>query len=497
MTSIRDKSELSPSIPIQHKVFGKPIQDLYTNILNLPKAPHPPAIIGELCRSMEKFGLHYHPRTIKRQLKGNIEYVPEALELALIHWVQDQKLPGSKKSLNNFEKAKKDIENSDDLSLYISPDFFIQMAEGFLFLHKQLSRRKLALLLQIQLEKRKVFIGLETLQAALAGKTQKIRKVIEEELKQLFFEDGFNDKKSLDEYLKKVSSEGKNEIKKVEVENIVEAVDAYLLKTKDISKRQFAIKVKACLEIKGYVYHLSSIQSVIEGKTRKTKKAILETIYEIFADAGISKEEGLQKALLSIPESQRGWNHYINAEIIPSLVEQIIEQNPSMTRRKLALLMRDDLSENNFNFSLNTLQYILGGKTKRTRKIVLDLIEGYLKDNRLAEAWAAKAPQLSSPKGRPSITHRLLEAYDQLAHASPQDRPDLERKFYLTREEMIKRRWTTKFQQTRSPYRGRRRNKSNYWDEMEAGESSQDLAENGNEPSVAYDVESKFDRLVS
>ncbi len=426
---------------ILRKVYGKPLQDLYAKIIRQATAPAPPDLIRALSQFLKRRGLNYHPRTLKRQLLGNIEYVPEALEDALVHWVESQKKSTQQKFLREFRSEKKSLEKSQDKSLYVAPHFFIRLADGYLYLNKHLSRRKLALQLRQDLADKKTRIGLETLQAALAGKPQKIRKVIEDQLLEYFHAEGFKTKPQIESFLDQSDQKGKQEIKKVEVGNIGQLIDAYLFKAEGISKRQLALKLQELLKAKGYAYHLSSIQSVLEGKTKKTKQAILETLNDLLREEGLSDPGNLKELIQSVPPGQLEWHHYVEADAIPEMVQKILSQNPTMTRRRLASMLRQDLVEKKFNFSLNTLQYILAGKTKRTRKIVFELLGDYQKPGILQGRLANAKTSWASRKGRPSLGLRVAEAYEKLQNATEAERDSLLQIFKEIRLDLIRKRW--------------------------------------------------------
>ncbi|HKX12909.1 MAG TPA: hypothetical protein VJP40_07130, partial [bacterium] len=210
----------------------------------MPASPRQPEWIRELGKALEKEGFHYHPRTLKRQLLGSIEYIPGKLEEAFLDQLKAKPVAGQKKLLEGFVQAKAALENSSDDSLYVSPKFLTQMADAYLYRHKGLSRRRLALSLSESLEKHGVSIGLETLQAALSSKTQKVRKVLEEELLDYFRAEGFAGRAEVEAYLNEAEASGRGEVRKVEVGDLSQWADAYLLKHPGLSRRQLALQVR-------------------------------------------------------------------------------------------------------------------------------------------------------------------------------------------------------------------------------------------------------------
>jgi hypothetical protein len=480
------------SKPPTPKVFGKPLQRLYHELLGLPKGPSQPQVLKSLSGALGARGLTYHPRTIKRQLLGNIRYIPEALEAALTDWLKTQKDPEYKKLLRQFNHYKQALEASQDHDLYVSPQFFIKMADAYLYLHKQLSRRQLAIRLSEDLKKKGIGIGLETLQAALAGKTLKIRKALEDELQHYFYLEGFTNKIKIEEFLKKVASQTNLEIQKIDIGNIAEMVDAYLLKTEGLSKRKLAVNLRDRLAAKGYRYHLSSIQSILEGKTHRTRKVILETLNEIFGSEGPNTTESLNEYLKSLNPNQLHWNHYVDAEPIPRLVQQLLEAHPQLTRRRLAMKLQEDLQDKHFKFSLNTLQYILAGKTKRTKQILFDLLQTYLKENALQDFAKNLERRHLSTRGRPSLEKKVFQAYEKFQEAKEEERASLYQEFLKIRSELIQRLWLKKqSKHNLSSEDNRQRQTYNEFADEEGPSIDP------NEVSVALNLSDPLDRLVS
>ncbi|HCU24604.1 MAG TPA: hypothetical protein DF383_06270 [Deltaproteobacteria bacterium] len=476
--------ELSPA-PATGKVFGAPLQHLYRRLLQLPQSPRQPELIRTLTQSLADQGLAYHPRTIKRQLLGNIEYIPEPLEHTLVEWVRAKLHHGQRALLEKFAQEKSQVEASQDRSLYIPPQSLTRMADAYLYLHKNLSRRQLALRLASSLEKHDIHIGLETLQAALGGKMQKVRKVLAEELKSYFSEEGYSTPQALETILEKVESEGKQEVLKVGVGEAARWADAYLLKHPGLSKRQLALALQTRLEAKGYHYHLSSIQAVLEGKTHKTRKVILDTLEALLQSEGIDLAD-----LAGLSRESSGpvleWNRYVSAETISDAVGKLLAQDPQLTRRRIALQLQADLRENNFDLSLSTLQYLLAGKTQRVKKIIADLLESYSQNPDFA---AGLAPVVRA--GRQSLQKRVEETRARMLAAPETEREAFRRHFLTARRELIRR--VSERRSNPAPSGRRRGTKS--FDELETVADNFDATPDNGEISISYDVKENLDRM--
>jgi len=479
------------------KVFGAPLQNLYRALLRSPRAPRQPDLIRALARSLEDQGLKYHPRTLKRQLLGSIEYVPQPLETSLLGWIETHPVTGQKKLVENFRLEKEALEKSQDDSLYVPPQFLNQMADAYLFRHKNLSRRKLALKLGESLKAKGLSIGLETLQAALSGKTQKVRKVLEEELLSYFREDGLENKAAVETYLQEIHGAGGAEVQKIEVGDLSEWADAYLLKHSGLSKRQLALHLQKILQDKGYLYHLSSLQSVLEGKTHKTRKVIVDTLQELLQAEGLDASDKISDFVRSAEGAPLEWNHYVSAEEVPRRVEQLLQNQVSLTRRQIALQLQEDLNKQGFHFSLSTLQYLLAGKTRRIKKVVSDLLEAYLQPGGLPDFHAATRRLVSvRGGGRQALQKRVEETHERFVAAQGSERESLRETFIRARWELIRKIALKRNQPAPSRYPSANRSRSNYGD-PESSESFFEQGGDGGEIPVAYNVQESLARLVS
>ena len=479
--------------PNPTKVFGAPLQHLYRSLLRVPRAPRQPELVRALSQSLQAQGLHYHPRTLKRQLLGSIEYIPQPLETTLLQWLETNPVPGKKGILEDFAQAKQALAKSKDDSLYVPPAFLKQMADAFLFRHKELSRRKLAMKLGSSLKQKNISIGLETLQAALSGKTQKVRKVLEEELLGYFLAEGFENRATVEAHLQEAAVSDNQEVLKIEVGDLSQWADAYLLKHRGVSKRQLALRLQHRLQEKGYGYHLSSLQSVLEGKTRKTRKVIVDTLQELLQAEGLDASDKIADFVRSAEGAPLEWGHYLSAEAIPNQVETLLQAKPGLTRRQVALQLQSDLKEKGFDFSLSTLQYLLAGKTQRVKKVVADLLAAYLEPGGMPSFEFAARRQGGFHGGRQALQKRVEESCARYQAATGSEQESLRQVFFQARWELIRRVALKQKQAARRPAGNR---SVSVYGETESAEGFFEGGGEAGDIPVAYNVRESVDRLV-
>jgi hypothetical protein len=254
-----------------------------------------------------------------------------------------------------------------------------------------------------------------------------------------------------------------------------------------------ALRLQHRLQEKGYAYHLSSLQSVLEGKTHKTRKVIVDTLQELLQADGLDASDKIADFVRSAEGAPLEWSHYLSAQDIPHQVETLLQRQSGLTRRQLALQLRADLKEKEFNFSLSTLQYLLAGKTQRVKKVVADLLEAYLQPGGMPSFEFAARRMVTGHGGRQALQKRVEESRARYQAASGPEQEELRRIFIQARWELIRRIALKQKQSSRRPAGSRGRSS---YEETGSNEAFFEGGGDAAEIPVAYDVREAIDRLV-
>jgi hypothetical protein len=188
---------------------------------------------------------------------------------------------------------------------------------------------------------------------------------------------------------------------------------------------------------------------------------------------------------------------YVSAEGLPQRVDEILQGNPLLTRRQLALLLREELLLRKFNFSLNTLQFILAGKTQKTRGALLEVLQEFQKPGVLDRLRLEQKDLLQGRKGRPSSDLRLTAALAKLNCAPGGEKKALYHHFLEARQELIRKRWSQKHPRKASPKNSRSQSLHDILNDVEPVDPFGHDGTNPEDAAVAYDVGTGLDRLVS
>src|SRR5216684_3407426 len=156
--------------------------------------PSKESLARKLCEDLESYGITYHFRTLKRQISGFIDTVPPEVESAL-----------AKVAFNgNGRRSGVDIPqlcaeagisrpNGNNSPAYVLSEKVLPLAQLWLHLNPQASKRALAIRLQRDIEKQSISYTVGTLEAILAGKNRLfVRPVIGDRLLEYLRDAGIN-----------------------------------------------------------------------------------------------------------------------------------------------------------------------------------------------------------------------------------------------------------------------------------------------------------------
>ncbi len=383
MTKTHGSKQIPQEWGPAQRIYGGPLHEQVSRLMNHPQAPSWARLVRELNVELQSRGLNHHPRTIKRQLNGKITYVPAGLETAFMAWLNSRKARFGINWVKEVQTKDLNLSKDRDPLLYVPVQQFLQLARTYQQRRPGFSRRKLALLLQKRLEAKGFSVGMEAIQSAIAGKTQRVRLIYEQEMAAL--------------------------VEELPIEN----------------------------------------STTIE-----------------------------QPAM-----------SYGDATMIPQWVDEILPNHPGLSRRRLAGMLQQELQSREISMSLNSLQVILSGKTQKTRRLVLDLLDSWRDAPRLNEVLNRYQANLPI-KTRRNLGVEVAAAWQNWHKALPQVRGEFHQTFLDLRKAFLRERWLyrqKKRTSSRRQHTGRNRHQDRFY-----SPEAEDPKNNGG-PSMTLD----WGRLVS
>jgi hypothetical protein len=224
----------------------------------------------------------------------------------------------------------------------------------------------------------------------------------------------------------------------------------YLFKHKELNHRQLALKIHQDLIDKKSPIHLETIIAVLNGKTKRVRKILQDQLEAYFQQEGLKDRQDIQKYLLQQAQIEKNkgenysWNQLISSTQVIQTVSDLLTKYQSLTRRQLAIQLKEDLGKENLHYSLSTLQWILGGKNQKVKAIIKKYLDLYLNEDKIFRPREEPTNLEVKRGGRPSYTQKLTKIYEQVQTASAENRGALFREFMDLREKFIKKRWLLK-----------------------------------------------------
>ena len=336
--------------------------------------PSQESLAGALCRELLSFGVRYHVRTVKRQISGQIATVPPEVLTAL-----------AKVLFNGNGRACGDeilrLCGSRQPDAAVAPDYVLSqkvlpLVRLWLHLNPHVSKRALAIRLQRNLRARRVSYTLGALEAILAGKNRLlIKAIIQEKLLTYLREFGIHSRVEAEERIRtgaEVIRRSLAERQLVPSRRFHELSSLWLWAHRQASARDLAGALQQKLLQRGVRMNLDYVQHAVAGRSRQVRRLLEAALGELLQEV-FPPPDDLDRALA------RTWRDrlrhkedmdWVKTEPLIALANNWLEQHPGMSLRQLAVRLAARIQHMGYSRSQHTLQPILGGWKKRTRRFV-------------------------------------------------------------------------------------------------------------------------------
>ena len=336
--------------------------------------PSQESLARRLCKDLESYGIIYHVRTLKRQISGFIATVPSEVQSALA------KIAFGRRSGVDIQQlcAEAGISspNGNDSPAYVLSEKVLPLAQLWLHLNPQASKRALAIRLQRHLEKQGISYTVGTLEAILAGKNRLfVRPVIGDRLLEYLRDVGINSRVEAEARIRAQAEAIRRSLDArefVPIRRFHELCLLWLWKHRDATARQLSAALQKKLSERGVGMNLDSLQRAVSGRPRQVRGQLQEALEDVLRPE-LPPSQDLDTALdRTWRERERRRHHmaWVRAEPVVGLTTAWLEQHPGMSKRQLAMRLSARIREMGYSRSHDTLQPILGGWKKKTRRFV-------------------------------------------------------------------------------------------------------------------------------
>jgi hypothetical protein len=332
------------------------------------------ALARDLRDRLSRRGIRYHLRTLKRQLSGAVATVPPEVERALREVIAEA---GGEDAIAAIEQALAEAglsgESAATTPTYIACERMLPLAQLWLYLHPERSKRALAFRLRDELEGIGIRLNVDSLQSILAGKQRLVRREIQDALFSLLRHDGVTSAADAEARIEAMSREirGAQEGRAFEsARRIHELARAWKVEHKEPSSRRLAILLKQRLAERGILIGLPHIQKLVDGRARRVRHAMSSAIEAILRGEAAPVLAAAPANNAPPPAGAEMDLAWVKAAPIAELARKHVAANPGMTMRKLAIQISREVEALGYATSPNTIQPILGGHKKKTRGFI-------------------------------------------------------------------------------------------------------------------------------
>lgn len=332
------------------------------------------ALARDLRERLARRGIRYHLRTLKRQLSGAVATVPPEVERALRDAIAEA---GGANAVAEIEQALVEAglsgESVATTPTYIACERMLPLAQLWLYLHPERSKRALALRLREELQRNGIRLNVDSLQSILAGKQRLVRREIQDALFALLRSDGVTSAADAEARIEAMSREirGAQEGRAFEsARTIHELARAWKIEHKEPSSRRLAILLRQRLAERGIMIGLPHVQKLVDGRARRVRHAMARAIESILRGDAASATIEAPAPKDGPPAGAELDLAWVKAAPIAELARKHVAARPGMTMRKLAIQVSREVEALGYATSPNTIQPILGGHKKKTRGFI-------------------------------------------------------------------------------------------------------------------------------
>lgn len=370
------------------------------------------AVAHELQRRLAACGIHYHVRTLKRQLTGQVRSV-----LARVESVMAQVLAESL-GLSTVDDVREafaaaGLGPGDSRPVYVPVKEVVDLASLWLYLNPDRSRRFLARRLQVRLRKAGAPFTVDSLQAILARTKLTTRRAVYDELVGLLVESGVASETEALARCRASSAEIAHAARGrdlVHATRFHELCELWRAGRREPSFRRLCLRLKQRLDERRIRLSLPHLQAIASGRARAVRRCVLQALEEVVrAELPLGHEV---EAHGPWPGSAVGDLRWIDARRVVDLAQEWLALHPGATRRQLALRLARAVHQMGYSMSHNSIQPLLGGWKKKARGFVYRAVR--------AELWHHEGPPVVParcrtrgcvfPAARDGLCHRCCRS---------------------------------------------------------------------------------------
>ncbi len=356
------------------------------------------ALARELSRRLAAGGIHYHLRTLRRQLSGAVSTVPPEVETAMRQILRERDGLAREEELERTLAASGiEIPHGDRTSAHVMVERILPLVQLWLHLNPGRSKRFLASRLANDLGRKGCRSTVDSLQGVLAGTKRRVRRAVHCVLLSCLAELGVTSEEEARLRARELQQDIQRSLRWrsfVDASRFRQLCRLWQVRRREPSTRRLAVLLKERLSRWGLSANVTHLLTIINGDRRRVRYAVLEAMEEVLREQ-IRNARNVGRSLLTATarEQVEADLRWVPAQPTSSIARRWLAAHPGVSQRQLARRACESLARMGYSSSPNTIQPILGGRRKKTRGFVhRALLE-------LWNGWTARASSSGESKG--------------------------------------------------------------------------------------------------
>lgn len=273
------------------RVSGELVRAMTTLYLSARPEWSRERLVRHLKSKLTDVGLHFHERSLRRQLSGAVESVPPELEAVLRQVIMEDTPHKTEEAIQSALESRGLTTTRPDPD-YVSSARAVSLVRLWLYLHRRTSKRALALRLSSDLAARGVTVGLDALQSELAGRGQLVRREVVEILLGYLTEDGITseaDAAAKTDRWKEAIEAFERGRDLVDGERFRALSRLWRMRNQQGgSSRQLATLLHERLREKGVRLGLDHLRRLVSGKARRVRVELMQVMDDMIAEMALA-----------------------------------------------------------------------------------------------------------------------------------------------------------------------------------------------------------------
>jgi hypothetical protein len=333
------------------------------------------SLARQLRAQLDGIGVHYHVRTIKRHLSGDVATIPVSVQDAMRDLLlRDTSMQTWRDVMFTLWSAGLSVTPDRLRSKYVSTQRIRPLVQLWLILNPNRSRRSLAVALSRRLANRGVGIKVDPLQVIFGGRQPRARREILDELLVVLGEHGIGSEDEAHVHWEQLAEdiEAYTRDRKLEPAHwLVKLALVWKVYAHEPSSRRLADKLRSRLIQRGLDLKVHRIQEALDGKAKTVRAALIAEMESLLRGILPDGKVLLRAVAETIDDPTQlidlGWVH---APPIAILAQRWLAASPGTSMRQLAIRVAQTVQKMEYSTSHHTIQPILAGYKKKTRGFV-------------------------------------------------------------------------------------------------------------------------------